>query len=215
MKSGWYACALCKLVGKDEMPMARNLLQIHRPLRKLWPLAIGSLLCSLPLHLAKAQSASTSTAQSADANSDAAAKAAARKKKFEEEKQRLESSESQHAPAAGDAQQTLLISPILVNMLVHDTQRFSLFDVQGHNLTAKAEWSLSNSYVADLTTDGVPTITAKDHGTVTVRARVGGLTAESSITVHPGDKLPVGTIRWQAPAVPGYKTTQIIQAVPH
>jgi hypothetical protein len=197
--------------------------RVHVILHKIWPLTIGLLLCFAPLRLTKAQSASASTTQSAggsttqtaDGNSDAAAKAAARKKKFEEEKQRLESSESQHAPASSDAQQTLLISPVLVNMLIHDTQRFSLFDVQGHNLTAKAEWSLSNSYVADLTTDGVPTITAKDHGTVTVRARVGGVTAESSITVHPGDKLPVGTIRWQAPAVPGYKTTQIIQAVPH
>jgi len=100
-------------------------------------------------------------------------------------------------------------------MLAHDTQRFSLFDIEGHNLTSKAEWSLSNSYVADLTTDGVPTITSKDHGTVTVRARVGGLSAEASVTVLPGDKLPIGTIRWQAPTIPGYKTTQIIQAVPH
>ena len=203
--------------------MARTSKRIHVVLPKLSLLAVGTLLCFIPLRFAQAQSASasttqatsSSTTQSPDANSDAAAKAAARKKKFEEEKQRLESTEGQHVPATGDAQQTLLISPILVNMLVHDTQRFSLFDVQGHNLTAKAEWSLSNSYVADLTTDGVPTITAKDHGTVTVRARVGGVTAESSITVHPGDKLPVGTIRWQAPAVPGFKTTQIIQAVPH
>jgi hypothetical protein len=206
-----------------KYPMARTSRRIHVVLPKLSLLAVGTVLCFIPSRFAQAQSASasttqatsSSTTQSTDANSDAAAKAAARKKKFEEEKQRLESTEGQHASAPTDTQQTLLISPILVNMLVHDTQRFSLFDVQGHNLTAKAEWSLSNSYVADLTTDGVPTITAKDHGTVTVRARVGGVTAESSITVHPGDKLPVGTIRWQAPEVPGFKTTQIIQAVPH
>ena len=204
--------------------MARNSWQVQVFLRRVRPLVIGMLVYFVPLRLVKAQSASatattpstsSSTTQSADAHSDAAAKAAARKKKFEEEKQRLESSEGQHASAPADTQQTLLISPILVNMLVHDTQRFSLFDVEGHNLTPKAEWSLSNSYVADLTTDGVPTITAKDQGTVTVRARVGGVSAEASITVHPGDKLPVGTIRWQAPAVPGHKTTQIIQAVPH
>jgi hypothetical protein len=202
--------------------MARNSWQLKVFLRRVRPLVIGMLVYFVPLRLVKAQSASTtattpstSSSTSADAHSDAAAKAAARKKKFEEEKQRLEGSEGQHASAPADTQQTLLISPILVNMLVHDTQRFSLFDVGGRNLTAKAEWSLSNSYVADLTTDGVPTITAKDQGTVTVRARVGGVSAEASITVHPGDKLPVGTIRWQAPAVPGHKTTQIIQAVPH
>jgi hypothetical protein len=189
------------------------------------PIVIGALLCLLPLRFAAAQSppasasstqaAGSSPIQTTDASSDAAANAAARKKKFEEYKPRLEGSEGQHAPAPDDPHQTLLLSPILVNMLVHDTQRFSLFDVDGHNLTAKAEWTLSNSYVADLTTDGVPMITAKDTGTVTVRARVGELSAEASVTVHPGDKLPVGTIRWQAPAVPGHKTTQIIQAVPH
>jgi hypothetical protein len=187
-------------------------------------MAAGALLCFLPSRLAaqsqpagssSTQTAGSSPSQTTDASSEAAAKAAARKKKFEEEKQRLESSEGQHASAPDDPQQTLLLSPILVNMLVHDTQRFSLFDVDGHNLTSKAEWTLSNSYVADLTTDGVPTITAKATGTVTVRARVGALSAEASVTVHPGDKLPVGTIRWQAPAVPGHKTTQIIQAVPH
>lgn len=192
---------------------------------KLPPIAIGALLCFLPLRFAAAlsqpasssstQTAGSSSSQTTDANSDAAARAAARKKKFEEEKQRLESSEGQHAPAPEDPQQTLLLSPILVNMLVHDTQRFSLFDVGGHKLTEKAEWTLSNSYVADLTMDGgVPMITAKDTGTVNVRARVGALSAEAAVTVHPGDKLPVGTIRWQAPAVPGHKTTQIIQAVP-
>ena len=156
---------------------------------------------------------SSSSSQSAAQSSDAAAKAAARKKKFEEEKQRLENADSQPEVPA-DPQQTLFISPVLVNMLVQDTQRFSLFDVEGHNLTAKAEWSLSNSYVADLTFDGSPMITAKDHGTVTVRARVGSLSTEANVTVLPGDKLPVGTIRWAAPKMPGFKPAGIAQAVP-
>ncbi|MGC2464817.1 MAG: hypothetical protein WA517_06440 [Candidatus Acidiferrum sp.] len=195
--------------------MARTFLQSRVLRRTLWPLA-GCLFFSTVYPSAiRSQSANTSSAQSGGPNSDEAGKAAARKKKFEEDKKRLENSEGQHTPAPDDPQQTLLLSPILVNMLVHDTQRFSLFDVDGHNLTAKAAWTLSNSYVADLTTDGVPTITAKSTGTVTVRARVGALSSEASVTVHPGDRLPVGTIRWQAPAVPGHRTTQIIQAVPH
>jgi hypothetical protein len=99
-------------------------------------------------------------------------------------------------------------------MLVHETQGFSLFDSAGHNLTSKAEWTLSNSYVADLTVNGTPTITTKDAGTLTVYARVGGRTAEASVTVHPGDTLPIGTIRWQAPKVRSFKAKQIVIAVP-
>jgi hypothetical protein len=191
-------------------------------MRKFFPFRVilkGCLPSALCVFLLSAQQVSAGpqapgTAQSADQNSDADAKAAARKKKFEEDKRRLESAESQPAADSRDPQQTLFISPVLVNMLVQDTQKFSLFDIEGHNLTSKAEWSLSNTYVADLTFDGIPMITAKDHGTVTVRARVGSLSTEASVTVLSGDKLPVGTIRWQAPKIPGFKPTGIVQAVP-
>jgi hypothetical protein len=109
----------------------------------------------------------------------------------------------------------LSISPVLVNILVHETQGFSLFDNAGHNLTSKAEWTLSNSYVAHLTTTGTPTITSKYVGTVTVHARMGSRTADASVTVHPGDSLAIGTIRWQAPKAPGtFKAKQIVIAVP-
>ena len=47
-----------------------------------------------------------------------------------------------------------------------------------------------------------------------LRARVGGRTAEASITVLEGDELPVGTIQWSVPSYPGYKSKQIVQAMP-
>jgi hypothetical protein len=152
--------------------------------------------------------------------SDAAVKAAERKKGFEEAKKQLENSDGSHAndsPASDSnpgSPDDIAISPVLVNMLIGETQSFSLFDAAGHNLTAKAEWSLSSSYVADLQNNGVPTITSKDAGTVTVHARVGMRSTDATVTVHPGSSLPIGTIRWQAPAVKGFKTVQIIQAVP-
>jgi hypothetical protein len=44
---------------------------------------------------------------------------------------------------------------------------------------------------------------------------VGSRTAEASVTVHPGDSLPIDTIRGQAPKAPRtFKAKQIIIAVP-
>lgn len=173
---------------------------------------------SAPSAEAQAQAPNAGNSSTPSATPDAAAKAAERKKRFEEEENRLENAEraqteskSEPAKASDD---DLAISPVLVNMLVHETQSFSLFDSGGHNLTSKAEWTLSNSYVADLTTNEVPTISTKDVGTLTVSARVGRRTAQASVTVHPGDTLPIGTIRWQAPKVRNFKATQIVIAVP-
>ncbi|MGA8038392.1 MAG: hypothetical protein WA823_16925 [Candidatus Acidiferrales bacterium] len=152
--------------------------------------------------------------------SDAAAKAAERKKRFEEAEKRLEAADGSHAsdPAPSDSKpgspDDISISPVLVNMLIGETQSFSLFDAAGHNLTQKADWSLSNSYVAEMQGNGVPTIVSKDAGTVTVHARVGMRSTDATVTVHPGSSLPIGTIRWQAPPVKGFKPVQIIQAVP-
>ncbi|MFZ0580070.1 MAG: hypothetical protein WA690_24190 [Candidatus Acidiferrales bacterium] len=171
-----------------------------------------------PRLAAQAQASNVTSSSSASPSSDAAAKAVERKKRFEEEEKRLENAESAQAVSKPEATSAsaddMSISPVLVNMLVHETQGFSLFDNAGHNLTSKAEWTLSNSYVADLSTNGTPTITSKDVGTVTVYARVGSHTTEASVNVLPGDTLPIGTIRWQAPKVRNFKAKQIVIAVP-
>ena len=99
-------------------------------------------------------------------------------------------------------------------MMVGDTHSFSAFDIDGRTVTSSAEWSLSNSYVADLSNGDGPTIMAKDHGTVTLRARIGGRTAEATITVTAQDKFTPGTILWSVPQIPGFKGSQIVQAVP-
>ena len=152
---------------------------------------------------AQAQAPNAGNSSTPSATPDAAAKAAERNKRFEEEERRVENAGSAQTESKAEpgraSDDDLSISPVLVNMLVHETQGFSLFDSAGHNLTSKAEWTLSNSYVAELTTSGVPTISSKDVGTLTVSARVGSRTAQASVTVHPGDTLPIGTIRWQAP----------------
>jgi hypothetical protein len=156
--------------------------------------------------------------ESASPSQTAAAQAAARKKRFEEDKKRLENRDGSRndssSTGASDQQPTLFVSPAIVGMLVNEHQQFTLFDVAGHNLTSKAHWSLGDSSVAELVEGGGPAIVAKQEGTVTLRASIGREYSEAQIKVYPGDKLPIGTIRWAAPKMPGYTTKQIIQAVP-
>ncbi|MGC1418030.1 MAG: hypothetical protein WA817_22270 [Candidatus Acidiferrum sp.] len=168
-----------------------------------------------PHEFAPQQSAPADQNPPAADSQDAAAKAAARKKRFEEEEKRLEQEgqSTSQAPAA-DSDQSLFVTPAVVNMMVGDIHSFSAFDIDGNTVTSEAEWSLSNSYVADLSNGNGPTIMAKDHGTVTLRARIGGRTAEATITVTTDSQFKPGTILWSAPQVPGFKGSQIVQAVP-
>jgi hypothetical protein len=152
--------------------------------------------------------------QSVRPGPDAAAKAAARRRSFEQDEKRLEEYGSGQEVPEPDPQQTLFVSPALVGMLPGERQSFTVFDIDGHNLTPKARWTLSNPNVATLAPDGAPEIIARAPGTVTLIARVGGGEAESELKVYGGNSLPVGAIRWQAPKIPGYRTQRTVQAVP-
>jgi hypothetical protein len=170
----------------------------------------------------------TSTPPAANSNTlsapdSAAAKAAERKKRFDEAEKKLENSdprpqEQSRNPPSNSlhvSPNDLSLSPILVNMLVGNTQHFSLFDLAGHKLTSQADWTVSDSSVAELSViNGVPTLVSKQTGTVHVRARIDERSAEASVNViTPADMKP-GTILWQAPSIPGFKPIQIVQAVP-
>jgi hypothetical protein len=146
---------------------------------------------------------------------DASAMAAERKKRFDEERRRLEepATSGSQAPAP-ESGQTLFISPALVNMVVGDTQSFSAFDISGPTVTQSAQWSVSNSSVAELSKDGDPTITSKTPGIITVRARIGMREAQATVAVISAATLPIGSVRWSAGDIPGYKPAKIIPAVP-
>ena len=135
-------------------------------------------------------------------------RAAARKKKFAEDKQRLENDgiTSQDAPL----DQTLFVSPFKAGMVVGESRTFSVFDIDGKVLTAQAEWSVSDSIVADIAGVSDQPITAKSVGMVTVRARVGTRSAESTVTVYPGPKFPPTTTRWLAPPIPGFTLQKVM-----
>lgn len=99
-------------------------------------------------------------------------------------------------------------------MLVGEFREFCVYDIDGKLLTREAEWAIDDPSVASLNDNGEPTITTKRPGKTTLHARVGGRTAQASITVLDGDSLPVGTVKWGVPNYPGYKTKKIVQAVP-
>ena len=164
---------------------------------------------------------SSQSAPAGAATEDAAAKAAERKKRFEETKKRLENSSSQ-PQSGGDSGSScsystndLSLSPALVNMVVGETQRFSLFDLAGHKLTEKADWSVSDSSIADIRVEGGgPVLTSKQKGTVRVQARVDTHSAESTVNVIGAEDMKPGTIRWSLPPTPCGKIKGIAVAVP-
>jgi hypothetical protein len=171
-----------------------------------------------------AQPGTTPTSGTASTSPDAA-KAAERKRRFEEEEQRLENAAPQPQPPGQSAAQggncqsspdDLMLSPNLVNMLVGETQQFSLFDVAGHKLTSRAEWSVSDSSTADLTVEGgIPVLTSKRTGTVRVTARVDARSVEATINVITPEDMKPGTVRWSSPSNPCTKPARVVPAVPH
>jgi hypothetical protein len=149
---------------------------------------------------------------------ETAARAAERKKRFDEAKQRLEADGRAQTPPCTEGKPTLYISPTEASMLVGETRTFSLFDTDGHKLTATAEWEVSSSYLAGIKPGPEPMITAKNEGTFTVTARVDTRTAEAKVKVYPGQVLPIGAVIWKAAPVPCGKNSGIsksVQAVPH
>jgi hypothetical protein len=181
------------------------------------------LACAIPALLvilfAVSTRATQQPAQSTGASTvnDEAARAAERKRRFEEQKRRLEQAEPSSRVVSGtqvSADQTLFVSPSVTNMLVGDFREFCVFDIDGKILTRQAEWTIDDSGIATLNDKGEPTITAKQPGKATLRARIGSRSAEASVTVLDGSKMPDGTIKWSVPNYPGYKSRDIVQAVP-
>jgi hypothetical protein len=103
-------------------------------------------------------------------------------------------------------------------MLVGESRGFTLFDTAGHKLTADAEWSVSSSDRAALTPGDEPTVTARGEGSFKVTARIDTRSAEATVKVYPGDKLPVGAIRWRVAPIPCSGNPVIsnsVKAAPH
>jgi hypothetical protein len=160
----------------------------------------------------------TPPSQPTSAQADAAAIAAAeRMRRFDALKQQLENGGGaghvNNVPSA-DSSQTPFISPARVHILVGDDQPYCVFDIDGHDLTASAQWLLTSQTVAVLEPGGPPSIVAKAAGNAKLQARIGSRIAETDVNVLSGSSLPMGTTKWEAPSIPGFKPGKITQAVP-
>jgi len=90
----------------------------------------------------------------------------------------------------------LSISPNSGNMLVNDTQQFNLLDTRSNTLTTQAEWSVSDSSIAELTlSNGIPHLTGKRSGTIRLVVRVDSRLAEAVINVITPEDVRSGAIR--------------------
>ena len=112
---------------------------------------------------------------------------------------------------------SLRISPNFANVMAGATQRFTLFDNSGHNLTYLAEWSIDDPHVADLTIEhDIPVLTGKETGRVRLSARVGSDRGEANINVVAPEDLRSGKIaaEWLAPPTTCPQTDGAAQRVP-
>jgi Glucodextranase, domain B/Bacterial Ig-like domain (group 2)/Beta-propeller repeat/PQQ-like domain len=108
---------------------------------------------------------------------------------------------------------SLQITPGPVTMLVGNTQSFAAIDQTGSR-RPDAAWSVSNTAIATLATDGSGTLTGVAAGQVTLTATVGSISAQTQVTVLAASTLAPGTILWSATPIAGFTTQQIVQAVP-
>lgn len=99
-------------------------------------------------------------------------------------------------------------------MFVGATQRFSLFDHDGHKLTSAADWSVEDSSIAELTIDedGTPKLTGRQTGKTRLTARVDSRSSEAHINVIKPEDMTSGTINsaWLAPPTPCSKPAAIV-----
>ncbi len=90
----------------------------------------------------------------------------------------------------------LSISPNSGSTLVNDTQQFNLFDTRNNTLTTQAEWSVSDSSIAELSvTNGIPHLTGKRPGTIRLAVRVDSRYAEAVINVVTQEDVQSGAAR--------------------
>jgi len=108
---------------------------------------------------------------------------------------------------------SLTVTPANPNMVVGGAQAFTAVDQTGTS-RPDATWSVSDTTIASFSSSSPNVLVGNAAGTATLTATVGSITGQTTVTVLAGSSLTVGTVLWTAPAVSGYTTQQIVQAVP-
>lgn len=108
---------------------------------------------------------------------------------------------------------SLQITPGPVTMVVKNSQSFAAVDQTGTR-RPDATWSVSDTTIATLATDGSGTLTGVAAGQVTLTATIGTVAGQTQVTVLSGSSPTPGTVLWSAPAINGFTAQKIVQAVP-
>jgi len=107
----------------------------------------------------------------------------------------------------------VMITPEKATMLVGETREFRLVDQKGQ-MQRYVVWDVSDSSALELGKGDQATIRAKRAGDFRIGARTAEGSAEATVKVMAGTKLPIGTVKWTAGTIQGCKTTKIMPAVP-
>jgi Bacterial Ig-like domain (group 2)/Glucodextranase, domain B len=108
---------------------------------------------------------------------------------------------------------SLQITPGPATMQIGSNQSFTAVDQTGTR-RPDASWSVSNTSIATLASDGSGTLTGIAAGQVTLTATIGSVSGQTQVTVLAGSSLTAGTVLWSAPSVSGFTAQQIVQAMP-
>jgi hypothetical protein len=118
------------------------------------------------------------------------------------------------APLAAQAPLFVRITPSRVTLLVGQSASFRVIDQAGH-MVSHIAWHVSDPD-AFWTRDGDEfTIVAKEAGDYRVDGRSADGSAEATVTVLQGDRLPPGSTLWQSGDVEGCRSVKITPALPN
>jgi hypothetical protein len=107
-----------------------------------------------------------------------------------------------------------MVTPETATILVGDSQRFRMVDMQGR-MQQNVSWAASSSALTGSVEGNELVVTGKQPGDFQIRARIAGGEARASVKVIQGASLPPNSTKWSAPAPAGCKTDKVVAAPPN
>jgi len=109
----------------------------------------------------------------------------------------------------------LIVAPAKATMLVGETHMFRAVGKDG-SMRHNVRWSVSPEHAATLIAQGDEVMVRANEpsSTVILTAYAEGDSSEATVEIRSGNALPLGTVKWSVPEIPGCKDKKIIPAVP-
>jgi hypothetical protein len=107
---------------------------------------------------------------------------------------------------------SLHISPAVANLVLGDTQQYTVMDEQGR-VRNDATWTISDPTLAEISSDSSPQLTALAIGQPALTATVQGISAQTLVNIS-GVALSPGMERWSDPPLTRATGEHVFQAVP-